>query len=768
MATNGAFEMPIRRTLAVLLAMACGWALPGGSAPAAEVWEPVGLCGGGAMFAMAGSPLDPNVLMLSCDMSAAYISHDGGRSWRMIHHAMLRACTTCAPAFHPKTRGRIYAMNGWRGHVRVSTDDGRTWKNHSEGRPWRRRVTLLYIDPDHPERMFVGTLAALFQTRDDGKTWRKCPGVAGKVLGLAVDRNSPAARRVYVAGTGGGVFRSADDGITWRASNTGLADTALLSFSGGSNRALTRLYATVPCKVVGGKLAGGVYVSTDVGRSWRRCMNAKLNVQTRHSSQWANGDIPVYRFVGTTDKDPARAYVHSSGTSYFPPDHSTIYRTDDSGASWRAVLFSDPRFRQYNCADDYLTLAIGQRWQSPPRTMAVSPADPDVVMTAGSMFLSRTEDGGRTWRVGHAIPVPNQKKDEPAWINNGLVVTTTWNYYIDPHQTRRHYIAYTDIGLARSLDAGRTWIWQGHTLPWRNTTYELAFDRNVPGRIWGAFSNTHDIPNANVIANRHRVRMDGGVAVSSNYGKTWRAAKLPLAPALSVVLDPTSPKGWRRLYASLFEKGVYRSDDGGRTWAAKSRGLGSPKNMRCCKLVRHTDGTLFVLITAKRVGGRQGPFIRDGVGLYRSTDRGESWTKITTSLPLYWPKDFTVHPTTRDTILLSAADAYGHRDKEEGGLYRTTDGGKIWHKLVRKGPEHFGAFYHPEKKNWIYMTLTESAPGAGLWLSRDDGATWEPFSRLPFRNIQRVFFPPGDRERIIITTFGGSVFKGPLTPARNE
>ena len=35
------------------------------------------------------------------------------------------------------------------------------------------------------------------------------------------------------------------------------------------------------------------------------------------------------------------------------------------------------------------------------------------------------------------------------------MVTTTWHYYIDPCESNRHYIAYTDIGFARSLDAGQ-------------------------------------------------------------------------------------------------------------------------------------------------------------------------------------------------------------------------------------------------------------------------------------------------------------------------
>jgi photosystem II stability/assembly factor-like uncharacterized protein len=181
--------------------------------------------------------------------------------------------------------------------------------------------------------------------------------------------------------------------------------------------------------------------------------------------------------------------------------------------------------------------------------------------------------------------------------------------------------------------------------------------------------------------------------------------------------------------------------------------------MRCCNLCRSPDGSLFVLITAKRIGAG---FTLDGVGLYRSTDAGQSWSKITASLPLHWPKDFTVKPGDSKTILLSASGVRG--SPEEGGLYRTTDGGQTWQKLVQKGREHFGAFYHPGHPGWIYATLTEGAAESGLYLSRDDGATWEAFATLPFRNIQRVVFDPARPKEIILTTFGSSVLRGPAEP----
>ena len=77
------------------------------------------------MFTPAISPADPNLMMLNCDMSAAYISEDGGRNWRMIGHAQLRSDTACRPAFHPTDPNIIYASSG--GRLKISRDRGKTF-----------------------------------------------------------------------------------------------------------------------------------------------------------------------------------------------------------------------------------------------------------------------------------------------------------------------------------------------------------------------------------------------------------------------------------------------------------------------------------------------------------------------------------------------------------------------------------------------------------------------------------------------------------------
>jgi photosystem II stability/assembly factor-like uncharacterized protein len=730
---------------------------------AAETWEPLGLCAGGSTFSLATSPVDPNVMMISSDMSEAFISEDGGRSWRMIHCSQLRACTSCSPAFDPKVRNRAIASAGRNNDLRVTTDCGKTWQTWCKEDLWKEaRLTALFIDLDQPARVFVGTSIGAFVSDDDGKTFQPCGGVTGKVLGFAVDRGSPAAKRVCFVGTDGGVLRSEDGGKTFAdASASGLAGKKLQSFSGGSKPPLLRLYATTPCQLADGKLAGGVFVSKDGAKTWQPCMNPDIDVQTKKVSEWAHGDLPNYVHIRTCDANPDRAYAFDAGVSYDPPNHSTVYRTDDAGGKWVATLYSDPRFgKDYNVDPDWVSKTVGQKWQDVPYSLVVNSAHPDVVALCASAYVYRTDNAGKHWRACQAAPAPEGK----GWLCNGLVVTTTWNYYIDPHERNRHYLCYTDIGFAYSLDSGKSWLWGGPKLPgkWSNTTYELAVDPDVPGRVWGAFSNTHDIPNENVIRGGHRVIMQGGVGVSTDFCQSWTPSTLPQAPCMSVVLDPTSPKDSRTLWASCFEKGVYRSDDGGKTWQEKSKGLGSPDNMRTCRLERRPDGTLFVVVTGKKM--KDGKFTTDGVGLYRSADKGDTWTKVTESLPLHWPKDFAVNPKDPQTILLAAAQCKFF--PEEGGLYRTTDGGATWKKIVQKGPQHFGAFYHPDRPGWIYTTLTEGAPDAGLWLSKDDGATWTAFEGLPFSNIQRVTFDPADKDHIYLSTFGGSAFKGPVEPGQ--
>jgi len=711
------------------------------------------------MFSPAISPANSNLMFINCDMSGAYISEDGGRNWRMIHHAQLRSDTHCRPAFHPTNPDIIYASSG--GRLKVSRDRGKTFS------PIGNLKESLYgeiaINPANPNLMLAGLRQGkCARSSDAGATWFPCEGPFGPLVGFHFDRTSKG--RVMFAATEEGVWRSDDEGKTWYHKIKGLPSKEIQGFAGGSDRAGgTILYCTVPSKLENGVLKGGVYRSKDLGETWEPAMGQGLNTEIQKADRYAFGPIAQYHQILTTDANPRTVYVLNTATGFHPPHHETVYRSDDGGEHWRATYFQDPRFKEYNVTPDYFTASTGQSWKGgeTPFGVAICNSDPNrIIQVITEPHI--THDGGKTWFVGHTYPAPGQTpKPGCAWVCNGLVVTTTWNYYIDPFETNRHYIAYTDIGMARSLDAGKTWIWWDPKswAPWRNTCYEMAFDPEIPGKIWGAFSDVHDIPNDNIISERHGHNRPGGVCISRDFAASWKPVRgLPAKPVTSIVVDSKSAKNNRTLYAGVFEEGVYKSTDDGQTWTLKKNGLGHLENMRVYRVALHQEGALFAIICAKRAAAGK-PLLSQGVGLYRSQDGAETWEKINASQPLLYVKDFSVHPRDSRKILLGACDA--GRGDQSGGLYRTEDGGRTWQRIGRQGPQTFGGYYHPKHEGWIYMTLTEGAPGAGLWLSRDHGQTWQAINELTFSNIQRVVFDPSDDARIYVTTFGGSVWTGP-------
>jgi len=726
-------------------------------------FEPVGLGGGGGMFAPASSPHDPNLMFVSCDMGGFYRSTDGGRSWMMLDFRITRGSTRCRPVFHPKNPNIIYFAG------KMSFDRGRTWRRISPGVNFGRIVEMA-VDPDAAGLLLIGTEDGAWLSLDNGRRWRKCPGISGRVVGMYIDPTSPAGRRRLFIATERAIWRSDDGGETFTKKCTGLPWRDIRCFRGASDGKRVVLYCTIPSKPRRGKFAGGVYRSVDLGEHWRPAMGKGINKRLGRVDTYGAGSIAQYLLLGVAEGHPDTVYVTCRGTGYWPPYHSTVYRSDDGGKTWRYIFNPDFRYKEFNVEQGWLAYSLSWRWGGlhTATGFSVNPANPDVAMicNAGELFV--TFDGGKHWRQAYTRYAPGQPKPVPVpgkrpgrWQSIGLEVTTTWNYYIDPFDHNRHYICYTDIGFAISEDHGRTWRNNSRSsgTPWTNTTYMLAFDPDRPGVVYAAMSKVHDIPHWTYI--HDKVAGHGGVCVSTDHCETWRICSdgLPAAPCTSIVLDPTSPVDSRTLYVTMFGYGVYKSTDGGKTWARKSRGLWPRKNIHTFLIKRHPDGTLFVCVTATRKG-RKFPVLG---GLYRSRDGAEHWENITENLPLHWPVGFDFDPRDSNVIYLAAGTIPGSR---EGGLYRTTDGGRTWQRLLRD--EDFAGKGGPNWVHAMFVTVDPLHPdviylgtGAhGLWYTSDGGRTWKQFEGIPFASIHRVTFDPDDHGLIYVTTFGGGVWRG--------
>jgi photosystem II stability/assembly factor-like uncharacterized protein len=720
------------------------------------------------MFWPAVSPFDSNLMFVSCDMNGIYRSTDGGAKWSMLDGRMLRGDynQTSRVFFHPTDASTVYVWGYGQGMgaLRVSHDKGQTWSVLVSNPPWDSGiVTALAIDPQVSTRVLVGTQSGVYLSTDGGKTW-KAPALAGdNIVDLYLDvTSSKTARRIFAAAVGG-IYRSDDGGATWKEFDSGLPWKEISHLVGSANTktSQTALYVTITSKSVSGVFEGGVYLSTDSGKSWHSAMGSGINTTIGLQSGGV-GSIAQYNWLGADASNTGIVYVAGTGTGYDPPYEWTVYRSANGGKSWSAVLIGDPSFSGFNTQLGWLAWDLRWWWGGPAYGFTVSTGNSNIAMYTNSGEIYVTKNAGKSWTQAYSIQKSGQGAAGPGqeWQSAGLEVTTCWHYYISPLNPKAHYICYTDIGFERSTDGGTSWIQSTTGSPWGNTFYDLAIDPSVSGRLWAAASNQHDIPHSTQTQGPNPTYGKGGVLLSTDGGKTWTVTSngLPNAPAVSLVLDPKSPATARRLWVAMYGYGVYRSDNGGSTWVQTSTGLGSSNNMNVYQLHLAPSGVLYCSTTAHRNSSYH--FLAPA-GIWSSSDAGKTWKSVATSLGAWWIEEYAVHPTDPNTLYACTSPGGG----QDGGVYKTTDGGKTWNLLNipittedsgdGSAPEFFAVTLHPSNPNIVFVTTDDS----GTWLSKDAGATWEEFTAIPFMSTHRMEFNPADDHTLYMTTFGGGVWK---------
>ncbi len=665
-------------------------------------YQSIGMGGGGGMFTPAVAPADHNFWLLSSDMSGCYRSLDGGRSWRMIHHKQISGANGCKPAFHPTNEKVVVWLD------RLSTDKGRTWRPlRPDNPPWGKdRISHAVCLSD--STICLGSSSGVWLTRDLGRTWQRL--ASGPCRGLA----ATAQDTVYFA-VGDRLYRLVA-GAAQAVPLPPLPDVGeVRAVAAASERGRETVHVAT---------ASGLFTSHDAGRSWRQTRKGEL------------ADVVVA--------------ANRTQVAYCC-NRKEVFVTTDGGRSWSSCF----RMKE-NVEPSWVQTELYWGYYIVHNGLNVCPNDPSIVLvsTQGDFYVSR--DGGGHWK-----PVMNERVGTAPsgrggrYRSIGLEVTTCWDYYFDPHDPLRHYIAYTDIGFAYSVDGGQTWSYGGRGSPWSNTFYGIAFDPFVRGRLYAACSRKHDIPHWTHVNSDYR---PGGVCVSTDGGMTWRPSStgLPKLPACGIAVDPRSRPGHTTLYVTMYGDGVYKSTDGGRTWHKKP-GVGREGNRHVYQVsVHEKSGAVYVSVTGNRHGSR---FPVPG-GLWKSSDGGESWTELTAGLRLGWPTGFAVHPQNPDVIFLAAC-SYPGPGGDQGGLYKTTNGGRTWKHVLKN--RDFGKYvhamfvtFHPDDPDIVYLGTTR-----GLWATNDGGTRWYEVEDFPFRVAHRVRIDPRDKKTMYVTTFGGGVWRGP-------
>jgi photosystem II stability/assembly factor-like uncharacterized protein len=711
----------------------------------------VGPGGGGAMFRPVVSPHDPNTVLVACDMTGAYITHDGGKSWRMFN---LRGVAEFF-VFDPHDKNVIYVQSTalWR-----SQDEGETWKLIY---PKPAAVKGVKMDSDHSDEDVIadpdalGTISAmaidpgnskilyaaagdrkkgpfgLFISRDAGESWSKLGDLSGAALKVFVNQTSSAEQRSVVVAGSDFVSVWAPSGMKNVSVPVGKKITDI---SAGFTTDAKPILYTISDETVAS-------VSDDLGVTWRKVEVGKGNVKLRA--------------IATSLLHPETAYVSYRDLEDAGVRYMGVAKTTDTGHTWSLVWKEDIKkvgADGANVHDAWISEKFGSDWAENPLTLSVANQDANLVYATDLGRTMKSSDGGATWNA-----VYSQKSNDGGWTSTGLDVTTSYGYHFDPFDQNRQFISTTDIGLFRSEDGGKSWIQSTDGVPrdWRNTTYWIVFDPAVKGRVWSVNSWTHDLPRPKMWRRSGVAKYRGGVCLSTDGGKTWTKSNdgMEQTAATFILLDPTSPVDSRTLYVTGFARGVYKSTNGGKSWTLKNTGI-TQKEPFAWRISRDNKGVLYLLVSRRSEDGSIGTD-KDGA-IYRSTDGAEHWTPVAMPEGANAPNGLAIDPKDPNRLYLATwARATGEHG-DGGGIYLSEDAGKTWKQVLDRDRHIYDVTIDPRDAKFLYATGFESS----AWISKDAGEHWNRIPGFNFKWGHRVTPDPKDPKAIYITTFGGGVWHG--------
>ena len=663
-------------------------------------WRNIGPHRGGRVVAVAGDPVEPMTFYFGAAAGGVWKTTDGGTYWRNVSDGFFSTAAVGAIAVAPSDANVIYVGMGEcciRGDVSHgdgvyrSTDGGKTWKHL--GLKDTRHIARIRIHPQNPDVVYVAALGHAF---------------------------GPNSER--------GVYRSLDGGRTWEQILFRSEDAGAIDLSMDPNNPRI-IFAAIwearrtPWSLTSGGPGSSLYVTTDGGDSW-------TDISDRPGlPKGVKGRIGVA--VSPAKRDRVWALVEA--------ENGGLFRSDDGGGTWQKV--SNDREIQ------------GRRWYY--MHVFADPQDPNTVWAlAGRCFKS--VDGGETFAE---VPTPHGD-------NHDL--------WIDPANPQR-MIEGNDGGACVSFNGGGTWstIYNQPTAQF----YHLDTDTRFPYRVYGTQQDNSaisvpsqtskgGIPISDCVVTGHaesghiQVRPDnpnivysGAIGSSPGGGGAMLRYDHETGQTRIITAWPEFYGGWapkdlkyrfQWTYPILISphdpdvlyacgNRVFRSTDEGMSWEVISPDLTrddkTKQEASGGPITKDTTGaehycTIFAFTESPHERGVFWAASDDGL-VHLSRDGGKSWHDVTPRGFPEWGTINNIEVSPHDPATAYLAATRYKLDDTHPYLYRTNDYGQTWQTITRGIPDtEFTRVIRedPARRGLLY-TGTET----GLYVSFDEGETWEPF-----------------------------------------
>ncbi len=309
------------------------------------------------------------------------------------------------------------------------------------------------------------------------------------------------------------------------------------------------------------------------------------------------------------------------------------------------------------------------------------------------------------------------------------------------------YMGSTGGGVWRTKDGGGTW--------------ENITDGYFGGSI-GAVAVAESDPNVIYVGGgektvRGNVSYGYGMWKSTNAGKTWEQIGLKNSRHISRVrIHPQNPDivyaaVMGDLFKSSEERGVYKSTDGGKTW---SRKLFPNADAGAIDLIFDPTNPRILYASTWNVRRTPYSFTSGGPGsdIWKSTDSGENWTKLTENkgLPkgLWGISGITISPKNSNRV-------WAIIENKDGGVYRSDDAGETWQKTnddrnLRQRAWYYTRIYADTQDEDIVYVVN-----VNYHKSKDGGKTFTGAS-APHGDHHDMWIDPNNNQRMVMADDGGA------------
>ncbi|MDN3491674.1 VPS10 domain-containing protein [Winogradskyella bathintestinalis] len=316
------------------------------------------------------------------------------------------------------------------------------------------------------------------------------------------------------------------------------------------------------------------------------------------------------------------------------------------------------------------------------------------------------------------------------------------------NQPNLYYFGATGGGIWKTINGGRQW--------------ENISDGFFGGSI-GAITVAKSDPNVIYVGGgektvRGNVSSGYGIYKSEDAGKTWTASGLKKSRHIPrIAVHPSNHNivyagVMGNLYKPTEERGVYKSVDGGKTW---KKTLFANAHAGVVDLIMDPNNSRILYASTWRINRTPYSLNSGGEGsaLWKSTDSGETWTEISTKKG--FPKGtlgiigVTVSPVNSERVWAMI------ENKENGGLYKSEDGGETWSQVNSERKLRQRAWYYTrlyadtEDVNTVYVLNVR------YHKSTDGGKSFETYS-APHGDHHDLWIAPENPQRMIIGDDGGA------------